>query len=375
LEKSHAPIIFLFAMKQLLKNKKQAIALSLIITGLTFASAFGITVYYYINSDAFRQSVILDDVDITLIINDSTQSFTFKERVLALPEVETIYGRDEITLNINEIKMEVAIIEDFANVKLNLVDGRFPFHDNEILLGGTAMHKMGISLGDWVAISLDESKEMYLITGIVQTQQNEGLVAVFNIDGIRVIKPDFTFSSFAIVLAQGSDGYFLVDNLLESEGSIITEIYYIQPFLEIQLAVLGNIYTTISLVLLSTIIIIVTLVLYLVVKTTILRKRRELGIQKAFGFTNFQLMNQIALNLFPSTLLGIIAGVIIGILSFNPIYVALLRDFGIVYSNLFIPITWTIMLCVFLVLLTYAVSMLVARRIRKISAYMLVTEQ
>jgi len=374
LEKSHVSLSFLLAMKQLLLNKKQVVALSLIVTGLSFAAVFGITLYYFVNSDALMRSWVLDDMDISAAVNNPAQGAAFRERVLAMPEVISIYGRDEIKLNINDTQITVVIIEDFSSVIINLIDGRFPLYNNEILMGGAAMHKMGVGLGDWVRVGIDGNEEMYLITGMVQTQIDYGLMAVLDIDAFHVIQPDFIFDAFGVVLTKGADGHSFVDKLSEQERGIISETFYLRPFLEVQLSIVGGIFAVIGIALLLTVAAVVTLVLFLVVKTTILRKRRELGIQKALGFTNFQLMNQIALNLLPAALLGVITGTIIGIFTFNPIYLIFLRDNGIVYSNFFIPFDWAVTLCAALILLTYAVSMLVARRIRKISAYTLITE-
>jgi putative ABC transport system permease protein len=112
----------------------------------------------------------------------------------------------------------------------------------------------------------------------------------------------------------------------------------------------------------------------MVIKTSILRRKRELGIQKAVGFTTFQLMNQIALNMTPVILLGVVIGAVGGYFGFNPILVVLIRSMGIVQMKLPVPLDWTILVCIALTALAYVVSMLVAWRIRKISAYSLVNE-
>jgi putative ABC transport system permease protein len=112
----------------------------------------------------------------------------------------------------------------------------------------------------------------------------------------------------------------------------------------------------------------------MVLKTTILRRRREFGIQKAVGFTTFQLMNQIALSMTPVILLGIITGAVAGYFSLNPIFVAVTRGMGIIKVEFLMPLDQVGLICIGLVMLAYAVSMLISWRIRKISAYGLVSE-
>jgi putative ABC transport system permease protein len=58
----------------------------------------------------------------------------------------------------------------------------------------------------------------------------------------------------------------------------------------------------------------------------------------------------------------------------NAIVVGLLSGLGISKLQFIVPIEQTIILSAVLLLLAYSVSMLIAWRIRKISAYLLVTE-
>jgi putative ABC transport system permease protein len=71
--------------------------------------------------------------------------------------------------------------------------------------------------------------------------------------------------------------------------------------------------------------------------------------------------------------LGVVIGAIGGYIGFNPIFVAMVRGMGISQADMFVPVAWVVMISVGLVALAYAVSMLIAGRIRKISAYGLVT--
>jgi putative ABC transport system permease protein len=143
---------------------------------------------------------------------------------------------------------------------------------------------------------------------------------------------------------------------------------------EVQMATMRGMFELLALVILVAVACIITLVLFLVIKTAILRRRKELGIQKALGFTTFQLMNQMAMNLTLPIVFGVIAGTIAGVFGFNPLMSISMRGAGIVNMNLPIPMDWVIVLSVGLILFAYLISMLVSYRIRKISAYRLVTE-
>jgi putative ABC transport system permease protein len=116
------------------------------------------------------------------------------------------------------------------------------------------------------------------------------------------------------------------------------------------------------------------MMLYLMLKTVILRRRKELGIQKAVGFTTFRLMNQFALNFIPVVTLGVAAGGLTGAFGFNSLFMATVRGMGIMTASMPTPVGMTIIVCIGLVVIAYFFAMLISWRIRKISAYALVSE-
>ena len=72
--------------------------------------------------------------------------------------------------------------------------------------------------------------------------------------------------------------------------------------------------------------------------------------------------------------LGIAAGGVLGVLGFNSMFVALTSNMGIMKASMPAPIELTVAVCALLVVLSYGFAMLIAARIRRISAYALVTE-
>ncbi|WP_019244012.1 MULTISPECIES: FtsX-like permease family protein [Bacillus] len=50
----------------------------------------------------------------------------------------------------------------------------------------------------------------------------------------------------------------------------------------------------------------VSLILYLIIKTMIIKHKRELGILKALGYTTFQLITQITLSFLPVVIVGVL---------------------------------------------------------------------
>lgn len=120
--------------------------------------------------------------------------------------------------------------------------------------------------------------------------------------------------------------------------------------------------------------VVVILVLYFVINSSVIRKKRELGIQKAIGFTTFQLMNQLSLGFLPPIMIGVLLGSAAGITLTNPFMSVAMSAMGIMKANFIIMTSWITLFGVALVIVSYLTSMLITYRIRKISAYALVSE-
>jgi putative ABC transport system permease protein len=141
-----------------------------------------------------------------------------------------------------------------------------------------------------------------------------------------------------------------------------------------QFGAYGDIFAVVTLGVLLVTAIVVALALYLVIKTMIIRRRRELGIQKALGYTTLQLVLQTALIFTPAAVIGVAAGGVGGYLGFNPLFAALVHSAGIMETHLPSPTAWTIMTCLGVIAFAYLASMLISLRIRRISPYALVSE-
>lgn len=122
-------------------------------------------------------------------------------------------------------------------------------------------------------------------------------------------------------------------------------------------------------------VLLVVLVLYMVIKSMLTRRRGEFGIYKALGYTDRQLMEQIAISFLPASVGGTLAGSLAACLSVNRMASLLFEQLGISEMN-FVVEPWLILLMAFaLVVFAFAVSMVLAGKIRGITVYGLLTEE
>ena len=372
LDKARGSLVLLLAIKQLLQNKKQAFAIILIIMGLMVATVTGIATHYNmsVNAEGFRDIIAGDMPDIIMITNGEENGQEAMIRISDRNEVEIVNGAEFVTLFINDVLVETTVVEDFSYIGGgSLIEGRLPQHDNEIVLGTMDVRVMDKDIGEWVTVMIGSVTQEYLITGI-----NQGIGALISVEGMTRLQPDFAFTQYNVSLIEGIDVTNFIEEITEAEGEALTTVMSVQGQIDAMMETMGGVFALIAVIILVVAFAVIILVLYMIIKTVIRRKRRDLGIQKALGFTTLQLMNQISMSLIPTILVGTIVGSIVGYFGFNPLFVVLMSAQGVVEANMLVPIGWIVVVSIALILLAYAVSMLIAWRIRKISAYTLVTE-
>jgi len=378
LDRTHGSLGLLLAVKRLLLNKKQAAMVAGIVAVVTFAATAGLALHYNVNvnRDKFLRFIAGEIPDAMFALNSSDDG-TFEAQTRERPEVRKVLGMEigSASLLINDKGFPSLVVEDCSQLEGGMLfDGRYPKHDNEIALGTMAQKVLGAKIGDWLTVKDGANEQTYLVTGIFQRFSNGGKEIMLTPDGMRAIQPDFAFTMFYVYLADGADADALVAQVKADEGDVLNQAITMGDLITAEIASVGGAFAAVAVGIVCVTVVVVILVLYMIIKTTILRGRRELGIQKALGFTTGQLMNQIALNLTPAIILGVAAGAAGAFFGFNSIFVALMSSVGAARTNLPSPLGWTLILCAALVVLAYGVSMLVAWRIRKISAYALISE-
>ena len=378
LDKSRAPLNVLLAMKQLLRSKKQAVIITIIVAAVTMASVAGIAVNYNMNEgrDGFARELFGELPDVNFELKNGVDGDAFKVRMLERSDVRKAFGYEiSVQLLIDDTSISSVVAEDCSQIEGRmLLSGRYPAGNNEIALGTSISKVSGKGIGDTVMVKSGDNEREFSVCGIVQYMNSNGFNGVITGDGYAGIQPGFEFVGYNVYLNEGADVKTFIKNVEASEGEIFNGVLNSQDQLDSMLDTMSGIFAAVAIGILAVTACVVALTLYIVIKTTILRKRRELGIQKALGFTTLQLMNQITLNMTPVILVGAVVGGFAGFFGLNPMMGALLGGMGIIKTELPSPLGQTLIVCAALIVVSYAVSMLISWRIRKISAYSLVTE-
>lgn len=367
---------YVLGLKALFANMKQNAMIAFIVMAVTFASVFSIVLYYNIsqNRTAFLNLVGAETNNVDVNAKQAADAYRLKEEIEKMDHVSKTMFYDLTSAKVDGDLLDISVLDDFG--KLNnsmLIEGRHPKFDNEISISLKVSAKLDKGVGDTVDLEFGGKTRQMLITGMTQYMNNMGEATYVTTAGIHQVMPDFKPSSIYVYL-DGSDNDSFIQEVMAKHGDAIDDVMDIDELIESQSqSYISALFLVMALILTITVFV-VALILYLVISTMILKRRREFGILKATGFTTYQLMSQIAYSFMPVIVLGVTIGGALGCLYTNSMLAMLLSGGGIKNVSFIVKVPVMALLCAGLVVLAYLVSMLVARRIKKISAYGLIAE-
>jgi putative ABC transport system permease protein len=376
LEKTKGRLQFVLACKTIVMNNKQNMMLAFIIIAVTFASIFSVVLYYNMATDK-TAFVRLVGVETSNVIVQSKSAADSKKLLATLEQMDAVVNTailDTISTNLNGQNFYTNISDDYSKLNNQTVyKGRYPQYDNEIAVSLVVAKLLHKDIGDIVEVEFGGTSYPYLITGLSQGISDLGQASFLTLSGIQHVIPDYK-STMIHVYLKGIDNFSFIQILKDQYGSRIRDIMDVDESIDSQSSVYKSAVFAIMVIIIGITVLVVVLILYLVIKTMILKRKREFGILKAIGYTTFQLMTQITLSFVPIVITGVIIGGVLGCLYTNSLLTLMLSGAGIHNVQFILNIPLIILLCFSIIVLAYLVSMLVARKIKQISAYGLITE-
>ncbi len=368
--------------------------------------------------------------DIGIVMMNGVDGEKFCDEIRKFPEVEKVLLTRAIG-NYVEIKgsnqSAVAIsYSDFSLTdNIHPKKGRFPEHDNEIMISTKREETENRHIGDSIIIKGDVCEKSYIITGIVTALNNNGMSVYMTEDGYRRIRlndrpntveitlkdekdrPAFTDKLTALYGASAKDtayeqsvqgsleerirakadekmavlisqyGVTDVDYAIRigdtvisgnSSGFVIKEISSVKDIAKSQMGSIAAVTRTFSFCAVIFIAFVVAVILGIIAVSAVKRQRRELGIMKSMGYTSRELMIQLTLRILPVT---IVSSCIAAVLS-----VWVQRAFWMAAFGVHIPESLPLIIgtAAALVLFCLTVTYISAGSIRKISVTELMTE-
>lgn len=377
LDKSKLDLTNNLAFKSIFNNLKQSLMIVIISLAIAFAGSFAVLMFYNTNIDitTFKETPGVEMSNIAAYLDSSKDNTEIVKEFKNLENVRKVQFIDITTVFIDGLEINLYVMEDFTQKETNTIyEGRYPLHHNEISLNGYLAEIIDKKIGDVIEVKYRDNIEEYIITGFSQGATMLGMNGFIKLDGIKKINPDFKNTTLQIYLTKETNTEDFMKYLVDNYSSKVLGFIDIDKNMEEGSKSYVDIVSSVGIAILVITTIIIILVLYLVINSSIIRNKRFIGIQKSLGFTTYQLMMQIALIFIFPTILGVIIGAFLGTILTNPMLSIVQKSMGVMKANYIISPIYIVIFGLIIVIISFITSLIVTYKIRKISAYSLITE-
>ncbi len=370
LEKTKTPINLALALKTTLSGLKHNITIfvTMLVVSLVVVFSGLMTENVIMDMTPFIDLIVGEMPDSCVNINIEAEN-EFLQCVGNDSRVEKVYLYNSLTVtHEGGVELVATISDDFskANNQSIVYKGRFPKYENEIALAGKYAKEIDVSVGDEIDISVGGKTEKYLICGLTQISNQLGRDCLLTRSGYEQLARLMN-ASYYMNLTEDTDidafNKEMQDKFAENVNMVINGVAAIESMATVYTSLMTVI--VIAILILSAIII--AFVLYLLVRTMLNNKKRDYGILKSLGFTTRQLIVQTALSFMPAIIISTVIGLTVSCLIINPLMSLFLSGIGIVKSTFGVPIAFSAVSGVGLVLFAFAFACLLSLKIKKIS--------
>lgn len=367
-EKSRLPRPLVLAGKNLFGEKGKTISVFCIVTLLSFSSCTGFGIYenFAVRTDNLLKMVGIEAGDI-LVTGDGVEQAGVE--LAGWDEMESVLFYGNTSVHIESADSETEVTCDYWRDPKEIqnemvVEGRLPEHENEIVLTTSIAERLNVTPGDSVYVTESGRRLDYVVCGIDQKMNNMGLKAMMSEEGMRRLDPGIGIVQVYCYLKEGVR--------MEEVSECILEVFPALSVADSQKLVdntMGSIVSVMKAICVLFVLItlfVVVLVEVLLIRSKLIKERRNFGIQKALGFTTMQLITQTMLMNLPVIGAGALLGAVCSEFLFEPLVVVCLSFCGIKQAAMFVPPVWMLITTVGIVFVALAASFFTSVRIRKI---------
>jgi putative ABC transport system permease protein len=378
LETSNSNLPLALALKSTLQSMKQNVMIIVILIVVTFCGVFGVIMYYNttVDTKAFAEVPGMEICNAIAVLNPEKDQTKALETIESMDHVWKVQYLEQVKVKVEGMEVITNVMDDYDKKETDLVyEGRYPENDNEITLAGILAERLEKTIGDTVTVRFGEKEEQFNVVGLSNGSQMGGLNTSILAKDYEQLNSDFKHQSLYIYLEKGTDAEKFVAELESKlDKNMLLSAVNFDKGMEEGMASYQNVVAAMGLAMLVITLLVVTLVLYFVISSSVIRKKRELGIQKAIGFTTYQLMSQLSISFTIPIIIGVVIGTLLGAFYTNPMMSLSMKSAGVMKAGFIVDPYWIIAFGAATIVFSYLLSMLTTWRIRKISAYALVTE-
>lgn len=370
LEKTNAPLNLALALKNTLSGLKHNVTIAVTMLVLSLIVVFSSMVFRNVIIDItpFLNLIVGEIADSCINVQIKAEE-DFLREANADKRVEKIYLYTSLNVShVDGAELLATLCDDFSKVnnQNTVFEGRFPKYDNEIAIAAKYAKENGFKIGDEIEITANGKQEKYLICGFTQISNNLGRDCLLTRTGYERLGT-LSNTSYYINLSGETDIDAFNLEMKEKFAADTNTTINIRTTTESAAGVYVSLMTIIVLAILALSAVIITFVLYLLVRIMLNNKKLDYGILKSLGFTTRQLILQTALSFMPTVILSSVVGLILCSLIINPLMSLFLSGIGVIKCTFIVPIGFVVTAGIGLILFAFAIACLLSAKIKKIA--------
>lgn len=194
------------------------------------------------------------------------------------------------------------------------------------------------------------------------------------LDGYKKLDTSYSPKTIYAYLEKEDGAKEFIDKIKDKyEVDIISTMNY-KESMDSAMSMYVSLISIICIVIIVITLLLIYLILYIVISSIITRRKQELGIFKAIGYENKQLVRQLVGGFIPSTIVSTILGLIVSKIFMNNIYTTIFKVVGAYKVSFEYPFIVFLIIAILLILSTIIIGTILARKIKKISVYSLIKD-
>lgn len=377
LEKTKISLQAALGVKSIFGEKIKSITVCFIVVILTFACCVGFSMYenFSLNTDNLLK-LVGAETGTAIVMGENLD--TIGEEIVSWEQVEKVSYYDNCNIKITKGNENITLVCDFWKEPEELeneimLQGRLPKYDNEIVITTSVSELLQAEVGDVVYVEGRGESKDYIVSGIDQKINNMGIKALMNFKGAERLNGQSHVYSLYVFTTAGT-GYEKIESLLLEKYDNI-KLMDSEKIVGNTLSSVSTAMKLICILFVCITVFVVCMVVMLLIRTKVIRERKNYGVYKALGFTTKQLMAQTVMSNLPLIVIGALFGIIGSVYLTEYLVVICLSFAGIRSCNMVVNPIWLVFTFVGITVIALTVAICFSLRIRKVEpAKMLMDE-
>lgn len=361
-------------LKQISSSAKQNVLIFLVSFVLMVLVAFAGTLFYnvIIEPDNFM-TTLSEEMPELMIQPEAGQEDLLANGLEGETEVVKVLKYMTETVDMENTSITAFVSEDFSKVTNDLCYlGRNPETKDEIALGSAFSERYEV--GEKVELRMGELAHTYEIVGFVQSVNFQGEICELTLTGYEELCETEVSSSLYVYLEKGVDVEAFLKELENSYADMIKNSVNNAKMTETSREMFAGLASVIIIAIFVLTILIVLFILYIVMKSLITQRKQEFGIYKAMGYSNTQLIVQLAGSFLPVSGIAVFTSAALGMFYMPIMNQFIFRTVGAMKNNMEVSFMFLMIFALAQITINFTISLCLAMPIRKISAYSLIKE-